>query len=124
MTSESDINAMCKGIKNYKGIFMRTDKLPLRGKFILNLDARVDKNGNQRPGTHWVAVDATNGVYADPFGSPYPDEVAHIVHKYMDGPPVQKLTEDNCGQLSCYILRHLSNSDKKNQAIYNSLLKK
>ena len=53
--------------QDFKGCFMRTEKLPKTGSFVLNLDELED------PGTHWVSV--FHNEYYDSFGLPPPQKV-------------------------------------------------
>ena len=108
-TSRSDLanGARMMGISRYMGSYFRDEKLPKAGKFIVNIDS---SKGN---GTHWVAVDADNKIYFDPFGAPPVDEVMKIVNRYSDF-QIQNFNEDTCGEYCLYFLKHSSSDDNSN----------
>ena len=65
--SNHDIVKILQNEPDFQGVFMRTEKLPKSGCYVLNLDELED------PGTHWVSV--FNNEYYDSFGLPPPKKL-------------------------------------------------
>lgn len=82
---------------NFKGCYMRNERLPKSGNYILNLD--IVENA----GTHWVAV--YGNEYYDSFGLAPPSEIEHKINKY-NIVQHQKLTSSLCGLFACLYIHY------------------
>lgn len=72
---------------------MRTDKLPERGAYVLNLD----DGGNF--GTHWTAV--FEDEYYDSYGLGPPEKLSHLI---LANTLRHQVREDTCGYWACMFI--------------------
>lgn len=82
-----------RGIHGFRGTFMRNEKLPKSGCYVLNLDEMDDH------GTHWVAV--FNDEYYDSYGLPPPEKLSALSYNMVQH---QKINSPLCGLYSCFYL--------------------
>ena len=75
---------------------MRTEVLPKKGCFVLNLDELED------PGTHWVAV--FHNEYYDSFGLPPPKKLEKRIDWYNTRQH-QSVNSKLCGLYACYYIQ-------------------
>ena len=94
--SNHNIAEILRGQKHFKGVFMRDEKLPKSGAFVLNLDT------SQNQGTHWTCFYC--GEYYDSFGLPPPEKLSHFV-TWENTVQHQTVGSSACGYYVCmYIL--------------------
>ena len=97
-----DIEQLMKHEPNFQGCFMRTDKLPEQGSFILNLD---ESDG---PGTHWTAVDFDKKLYYDSYGLIWPKELNKLKLRSFNEVQHQKGNSSLCGLYCVCVIRMLN----------------
>ena len=94
--SNHDINRILQDEKDYMGCYMRDEKLPKYGCFVLNLDEFVN------PGTHWVAV--YHNEYYDSYGLPPPKCLESRIDWYNTRQH-QSVNTSLCGLYACYYIK-------------------
>ncbi len=94
--SNHDIVKIIQNELNFQGVFMRTEKLPRTGCFVLNLDELED------PGTHWVSV--YNNEYYDSFCLPPPKKLEKRISWYNTRQH-QNVNSKLCGINACYYIQ-------------------
>lgn len=97
---------------NFQGCFMRNEKLPLYGSFIVNLDDLKNK------GSHWVAVFGSE--YYDSFGMPPPIELENRILTYNT---IQHQTINSvlCALFACLYIHYRNYGYSKYDICYNIL---
>lgn len=113
VTSDAELIKAMKGVSGFRGVFSKDEFIRSQrdfgvgDSFIVNLDS-----GWRHGGTHWVAIRIGRDgryLYKDSFGlPPFEGLIRDILYtNRME----QRMFEDNCGQRSVALLKHLSRVD-------------
>lgn len=104
--TEIEQKARTLRIPGFAGCFSKDNMVRLRDGqcAVINIQDSVDENGQQLPGTHWVAAGVKNGQawYFDSFGLGVPISVGRHLPKpiFHLGQQIQSETSTKCGLFS------------------------
>jgi len=111
--TDHDINDLLQHEIFFQGCFMRNEKLPEFGSFVLNLD------GVRGEGTHWVLVELNKRVYYDPFGLHWPRELNKYEFQSFNSTQHQKPVSNLCGLYCIFALILLNRGHSFYDICYN-----
>ena len=98
--------------------------------YIVNMQDELNEEGNENPGSHWVAFQIEKSgneirpMYVDSFGVGPPTEVSDAVHKFCgkklphSSKNIQSLMSDCCGYYALAFLHFINASQYRRGHIY------
>lgn len=88
----------------FQGVYMRDEKLPTSGSFLLNLE------NTSGLGTHWVGILMDKKYYYDPFGLKWPMELNKLKLKKYNIVQHQNTSTGLCALYCLYVITKFHNN--------------